>query len=90
MAGKMPPPSVGRCLDGAILRALERRWPGIIEEIAMDLEGETSLSLVARLRSPRVAFEVVDAFADSAVWVRNAEAIAYAYLGRPEKRKRRR
>lgn len=51
----LPPTNHHSVIERAVLIALERRFPGLIDEIAADIDAEATQLKIVRLRGPRPA-----------------------------------
>ncbi len=68
-APPVPDPSWLAALMGVTLRALERRDPGIVEEMMGSLQDDIARAAIIRLRGPRQAPEVAAAHAEAFAWL---------------------
>ena len=68
-ASPVPDPSWLAALMGVTLRALERRDPGIVEEMMSALQDDIARAAIIRLRGPRQAPEVAAAHAEAYAWL---------------------
>ncbi len=80
----LPDPSWLAALVGAMLRSMERREPGIVDEMLVSLEDDLAKAAIIRLRGPRQAPEVAAAHAEAHAWLSTFAEL----IERPRRRKR--
>ena len=80
----LPDPSWLAAIVGVILRSLETRDPGIVDEMLCSLQDYLAKAAIIRLRGPRQAPEVAAAYAEAHAWL----ATFAELIERPRRRKR--
>jgi hypothetical protein len=80
----LPDPSWLAAIVGAILRSMETRDPGIVDEMLGSLQDDMAKAAIVRLRGPRQAPEVAAAHAEAHAWL----ATFAELIERPRRRKR--
>jgi hypothetical protein len=79
-APELPAPNVSLIAIGHLMRVLEHREPGIIDEWLKSLEDEHVEQEIIRLRAPRVAKELREANDQALVWAGLVRAVAKTTL----------
>ena len=64
----LPPQTVEMILVGNLIRVLERKCPGVLDEWLESIEDERLQSEVVRLRGPRAEPTVIANFTKAAAW----------------------
>lgn len=83
----LPPPSVPLHVLAHIMFVLERRDPGVLDDLLTSLENEAAQMSVIRLRRPREAPELAANRLVALEWVETVRRNCFAVLGSRKRRK---
>jgi hypothetical protein len=86
---QLPPPSEPLVVLAVALRNLERRMPGLMDDVLADLETECLRSEIVRLRGPKVAAEMKGVLTRATFWTASVRIVAMAIPPISAKKKRR-
>lgn len=84
--GKLPEPSTELVLMGALLRALDLRHEGLLDELLDTLGDEAVKAEVIRLRGPRLEPQMKQHLADARFWLATMRAAHRGVMPKAKKR----